>query len=245
MNGQIELPIYKFAPTFHYLTASHEKDKYDNGKNIFELVVKTKSTVFPESEELNYLFQSISSENVNHETLIEALEKAIPAISQAKNHMYLPIVFNQIFSIIQESENIEAKQNAFQLLMRIVQQFHEEDRHVLKQYVKFEFNFPKIIQSLLDVILYHLSLSVDEKPNHKFFKISWFIFSLMIKAMVIFLNEEKSKQLPESFHPKIQQIINCIREILILHIDSMANKVRRVSHETSNFFKYLLPIMDK
>ncbi|KAL9656665.1 hypothetical protein ABK040_002936 [Willaertia magna] len=238
----------------------------------FEVLLYPRSIAFPTDENLSSFFIFLDNfqrksgpnrakkieRNFFEELTTRELHTSLPGLKELGSQYvaYAPVILNQLFCLYFDVYDEESQAKVFETIIEMLDKYRTEHRTIVPGWIKFQFTsvFQDYVFPSLHMIAKSICNIMEKKEfDSRVIKNAAYIFSILLKAMVVHLDYMRTKKQEENydFSPQFYDIIRT------LTVKSFRNLLARNISETrsvniinttvifAQFLKSLLTIMDK
>ncbi|XP_043926200.1 dedicator of cytokinesis protein 10 isoform X3 [Protopterus annectens] len=233
----------------------------DCGKSLFRVCAHVVSTVYSQDPYLNTFFQKCQKRDGDitkcPSASVLAGLKGLLAIE--KIHVitrFLPVVLNQLFRILVQSDDEEVSTETSRVLVHIVAKCNEENLdHYIQSYVKFvfktEMSLERTVHEELAKSMNSLLKTNDIQLVKRVLKHFRFFFEIIIKSMAQHLVDMDKLQLPrnerfpQSYQSEVDTLILTVSDHVIWKVREAPEETRSANQSLALFIKRCFTFMDR
>ncbi|KYO33856.1 hypothetical protein Y1Q_0024486 [Alligator mississippiensis] len=233
----------------------------DSGKPLFKVSSFVVSTVNTQDPYLNNFFQQCQKreKDLSNPPTSNFIISCKNLLKIEKIHAimnFLPVILNQLFSVLVQNDVDEVKTAVTRVLTDIVAKCHEEQlEHCVHSYVKYVFRTKspeeRTVHEELAKNMTGLLKSNDQLTVKHVLKHSWFFLTIILKSMAQHLVDTSRIQVPriqrfpESFQTELDTLImNLADHVVWKHRDAL-EETKNANHSVARFLKRCFTFMDR
>jgi tetratricopeptide (TPR) repeat protein len=256
-NGIFDIPVYSTKATGRTTAYMKNLDGKMEGSTL-KVRLLARSITYPVGSHgnlerfFNFVDRIQHYFNVNK----EMVELAVSGLTDMPLHLsaYAPMVFTQLFRIIEENpglEGLEVRIIAFRVIMRLVDKYRKENPAIVLGFVKYHFNHTSICEALLKPM--QIFMETENGADQDIvLRNSWFIFSVLLKSIVLHLDLKKNKEnckdfeFSQSFRDMLSDfVLRSTVKFMKRKIDKEPSLLTYLSAGIAAFLSKLLSLMRK
>nr|XP_033814570.1 dedicator of cytokinesis protein 10 isoform X3 [Geotrypetes seraphini] len=233
----------------------------DGGKPLFKVSTTVVSTVYTQDPYLNRFFQQCEKREKDllqppSSDFITACKNLLNVNKIHSIMSFLPMILNQLFRILTQSDNDEVATIISRVLTDIVAKCHEQQLdHYVYSYVKYVFKtmmyeertvHEELAKGMAGLLKLNDLTTVKNVLQH-----SWFFFAIILKSMAQYLvNRNKlqvprAQRFPETFLTELDTLVMSLSDHVIWKYKDATEETKKANHSVATFLKRCFTFVDR